>query len=69
MLDQYFYPFGMLPLTTKLYDFAPLFPAAMITQAHRLLRQAEDIYVIGYRGWDQIFATMLEAMPTGAGFT
>lgn len=63
---SYFYPLVMLPLTTKLYDFAPLLPGDMIGQAQGLLRQAEDVYVIGYRGRDEIFGTMLDAVPEGA---
>jgi hypothetical protein len=63
--NSYFYPLVMLPLTTKLYDFAPLLPAVMIKEAQRLLQQADDVYVIGYRGRDQIFATMLEVVREG----
>ncbi len=64
--NRYFYPLVMLPLTSKQYGFLPTLPDIMIEQASGLLRQAEDVFVIGYRARDEIFSKMLEAIPEGA---
>jgi len=63
--DHYFYPLVMLPLTTKQYDFMPSLPDNMIKEAQDLLKQAKDVYVIGYRARDQIFSKMVESVPEG----
>lgn len=64
--NQYFYPLVMLPLTSKQYGFLPTLPDIMIKQASDLLRQAEDVYLIGYRARDEIFDRMGNAIPEGA---
>lgn len=59
-----FYPLIVLPLTTKMYHIEG-FERTAIEQAVNLVRQAEEIYLIGYRALDSIIADILRAADDG----
>lgn len=63
----HFYPLLMLPLLTKAEGtLSTWVPAMPIKWAQELLREADDIYVVGYRARDETFRDMVSAAKDGA---
>lgn len=60
--QQYFYPLVLIPLTTKMYSFMPDLPTEMIRRGQELFASANDVYLIGYRAIDEIFADMAKTV-------
>lgn len=57
----YFYPLILIPLTTKLYPFFTNFEEAVINPGKKLVAEADEIYMVGYRAADDIIKEMLQA--------
>lgn len=61
---EYFYPLIFLPLAKKQYSHIAGFQEKIIEKGKELIKEAEDIYVIGYRAKDDIIKDLLkEAQP------
>lgn len=59
--DHYFYPLVLIPLTTKLYPRVKGHQPDLVQAARDLLKVSSDIYVIGYRGKDELFQDLIES--------
>jgi len=57
---QYFYPLLFMPLTGKLYSQVEGFQEKIIQRGHDLLRQASEIYLVGYRAADDLIKEMFK---------
>ncbi|MBI5876660.1 MAG: hypothetical protein HZB53_03340 [Chloroflexi bacterium] len=54
-LDRdYFYPALYMPLTVKLYPFIEGFYERVVTESRKMLNEATDVYLVGYRAADPI---------------
>jgi len=63
---RFFYPLVFIPLTTKLYDSVAEFNAKIVAKGEEMMRQAHEVYLIGYSASDQIIRDMLRHVPYGA---
>lgn len=63
--DGYFYPLLFMPLTGKDYSVITDFKDVMIAKAEEMMRQATDIYLIGYRANDELISELLAKAPGG----
>lgn len=54
------YPAILIPLTEKLYKEFPGFKDKMISRGTKLVKQADAIYLVGYRAADKIFDDLCE---------
>lgn len=62
---QYSYPLLFMPLTTKLYPIVSDFCERVIGKGKELLRQATQIYLIGYRAADDTIKEMFQEVKPG----
>jgi hypothetical protein len=62
---RFFYPLVFIPLTTKLYDSVAEFNATIVAKGKEMMRQATEVYLIGYSASDQIIRDMLRYVPYG----
>ncbi len=61
----YCYPLIFMPLTSKQYDTVDTFANSVISSGKDWLRQADEIYMIGYRANDEIIKELLSVVPQG----
>src|SRR5581483_504423 len=59
----YFYPLLFMPLTGKDYSIVSDFKDVMISKAEEMIRQASDIYLIGFRANDDLIHELLSKAP------
>jgi hypothetical protein len=62
---DYLYPLMFLPLTEKMFEHVIGFSEVMIEQAKEYMKQASEIYLIGYRGQDKLFVDLLNKVQDG----
>ncbi len=60
--NQYFYPLIFMPLTVKTYGFVVEFEKRIIEEGKKILAQATEIYVIGYRAQDDLIRELLSSV-------
>lgn len=59
----YFYPLLFMPLTGKDYSIVSDFKDVMVAKVEEMVRQASDIYLIGYRANDDLVHELLDKAP------
>jgi hypothetical protein len=62
---RYFYPLLFIPLTTKLYGLVQGFSDLIVSRGKTMLSGSSDIYMIGYRGADDIIKEMMSDIQPG----
>jgi hypothetical protein len=62
---SYGFPLVMLPLASKMYDLVNDFMQVMNAEFARVFSQATEVYVIGYRANDDLFAKMTKHIRKG----
>lgn len=63
--SSYFYPLLLMPLTSKFYDMIKGFERKITYEAKLRIRDATDLYLIGYSANDDVFREMIVAAPEG----
>jgi len=63
--DQYFYPIILMPLTIKQYNQIEDFQETIIENGKKLISEAQEIYLIGYRGKDKTIDDFLRKARKG----
>ena len=61
--DRYGFPLVMLPLSAKMYTLVDGFLDRMKAEINRIMPVATEIYVIGYRGNDDLIKEILTKAP------
>jgi len=62
---KFFYPLVLLPLSSKLYQHFDGFYEKVLLEGNNLVRQADEIFLIGYRGEDDAIKEMLSSAKEG----
>lgn len=63
--EGYFYPLLFMPLTGKDYSTVVDFKDQIIIKAIEMLKQATDVYLIGYRATDELIHDLLKNVRPG----
>jgi len=63
--NDYFFPLIFLPLTAKTHHLVQGFYDRIVGAGVALMRQADEIYFVGYRANDEIIREMLEGVKQG----
>lgn len=58
----YFYPLVLMPLTKKLYPIFEDFYVRTIKEGKFIMQAAKEIYLIGYRGQDEIISELFKSL-------
>jgi len=62
---KYFYPLMFMPLTIKQYELIEKFNESIVSEAKSLIKQADEIFLIGYRATDDIAHDILKEARKG----
>lgn len=65
---SHYYPLMFLPVISKQYAFVNEFENRVLNKAKKLLWEAEEIFVIGYRANDKVIEELLKGIPQGKRF-
>lgn len=60
--NQYAYPLVLLPLTSKMYEQFVGFKQQIIDAAKRIIAEATEIYLVGYRAADEVIKEIFETV-------